>query len=405
MYDEFYARANELVQEGSPFVTATVVRAEKPTSGKPGDKAIITADGVMVGWIGGSCAQPVVIKEALKVLASEESRLIRLSPDPESQTPREGMIDLPMTCFSGGTLEIYLEPHYPRPRLLIVGALPVAQALAHLGHAMNYHVIAVDPDGAGASMPHANEILNNLDDIPAQIRPHTYVVVATHGDYDELALEKVLKAGPTYVGLVASPKRAKSVREYLAFQGLSENDMLALKAPAGLDIQARRGDEIALSIMAEIVQRRRNAELLDLALFKERSGEVSESTTVDSELDTVADRTEATIAIDPVCGMEVEIATADYIHEHQGQRYYFCCAGCQMKFANDPAQYLEREAPSGEAIDPICQMKVDIATAKYMSEYEGQLYYFCCAGCKTTFDRDASAYAGATSLDVDRHAH
>lgn len=397
MNDEFYARANELVQKGVPFVTATVVRAEKPTSGKPGDKAIITADGVMVGWIGGSCAQPVVIKEALKVLAAEDSRLIRLSTDPESQTPREGLVDLPMTCFSGGALEIYLEPHYPRPRLLIVGALPVAQALAHLGHAMNYHVIAVDPDGAGASMPHADEILANLEEVAGQIRSHTYVVVATHGEYDELALEKVLKAGPTYVGLVASPKRAKAVREYLTFQGLSESDLLALKAPAGLDIQARLGDEIALSIMAEIVQRRRNAELLDLALFRQQPSEIKLEVKA-ADLDRATAPTETGTAIDPVCGMEVEIAAATYHHEYQGHSYYFCCAGCQMRFASDPAQYLGREAPSGEAIDPICHMKVDIATAKYMSEYEGDLYYFCCAGCQTVFEKDAAAYVGASTV-------
>jgi xanthine dehydrogenase accessory factor len=143
MFDEFFAKAHDLVRAGVPFVTATVVRAEKPTSGKPGDKAIITVDGVMHGWIGGSCAQPTVIKEAMRVMAADRSRLIRLSPDPDQLASEDGVVDVPMTCYSGGTLEIFLEPQQPRPRLLIVGDLPIAQALAQLGQAMNYHVIAV----------------------------------------------------------------------------------------------------------------------------------------------------------------------------------------------------------------------------------------------------------------------
>jgi len=345
MYDDFFAKAHELTQTGVPFVTAVVVRSEKPTSGKPGDKAIITVDGVMHGWIGGSCAQPTVIKEALNALRDDESRLIRLSTEPEAQTPREGLVDMPMICFSGGTLEIYLEPQHPRPRLLVVGSLPVAQALVSLGQAMNYQVIAVDVDGNGEAVSGADVVLTNLDEMMAQIRPFTYIVVATHGSYDEVALEKILHAHPTYVGLVASPKRAESVRDYLKMQGITETDLLPLKAPAGLDIQARRGDEIALSIMAEIVQKRRNAEMLDLALFTEETEMEEESYGGDAQ--TASDAIELSvmqpetavsttlssgIAIDPICGMEVEIATAKYTFEHEGETYYFCCAGCQATF-------------------------------------------------------------------------
>src|SRR5262245_60179259 len=132
MYNEFFSKAHELLAEGKPFATAVVVRAEKPTSAKPGDKAIVTLEGVMHGWIGGSCAQPTVIQEAMKALADGEPRLIRLSTAPQGES-RTGLIDLPMTCFSGGTLEIYIEPQLPPTRLIIVGSLPVAQALARLG--------------------------------------------------------------------------------------------------------------------------------------------------------------------------------------------------------------------------------------------------------------------------------
>ena len=331
MFDEFYAKANELVQQGVPFVTATVIRAEKPTSGKPGDKAIVTVDGVMHGWIGGSCAQPTVISESLKALSTDESRLVRLSMDPEEQVPREGVEDLPMTCYSGGTLEIYIEPHRPRPRLLIVGDLPVAQALAHLGSAMNYEVFVVSPTGKSLSIAHADKTLDTLDGVADHIQPFTYVVVATHGSHDELALEAILKTAPTYVGLVASPRRAQAVREVLKGRGVTDSELLPLKAPVGLDIQARRGDEIALSIMAEIVQNRRNAEQLDLALFRRDEEESSQSA----------------VAIDPVCHMEIDTAAATYQTEFRGTTFYFCCAGCQEKFETNPAAYLQSEVSSG----------------------------------------------------------
>lgn len=337
MYDNFYAKAHELVKKGVPFVTATVVRAEKPTSGKPGDKAIITVDGAMHGWIGGSCAQPTVVREALRSLAEDKARLIRLSVAPDEQTPREGLEEMAMTCYSGGTLEIYIEPQHPRPRLLIVGGLPVAQALAHLGSAMNYQVIVVDPAaGEGTSAAETlgvDEFVTDLTQLEQYIGPFTYVVVATHGTHDEAALERILKNKPGYVGLVASPRRAAAVREYLSRQGVTDEEMLPLKSPAGIDIQAQRGDEIALSIMAEVVQRRRNSEMLDLALFSNDSDDVEEIAVPD----------EATHAIDPVCHMEVEIAGAAYVSEHQNARYYFCCAGCQSRFEENPQAYLEGE--------------------------------------------------------------
>ncbi|MEM7346975.1 MAG: XdhC family protein, partial [Chloroflexota bacterium] len=249
MYDEFFSKAHELLTEGIPFATATVVRAEKPTSGKPGDKAIITPTGVMHGWIGGSCAQPTVITEAKKALTDGEPRFIRLSTDPQDNVPRDGLLDLPMTCFSGGTLEIYIEPNFPLPRLMVIGNLPVAQALVQLGKAMNYQVIAVDPDNEGVGMSQADEVLTDLSQLTDKITGLTYVVVASHGQYDELALEAALNSRAPYVALVASRKRSETVLDYLRVQGVSQSLLERLKYPAGLDIQARRGDEIALSIM------------------------------------------------------------------------------------------------------------------------------------------------------------
>jgi xanthine dehydrogenase accessory factor len=322
MHDDFYARAAELTRGGAPFVTATVVRAERPTSGKPGDKAIITADGVMHGWIGGSCAQPTVVREALLALRDDRSRLVRLSPDPTGQPAREGVSDVAMTCFSGGTLEIFIEPCQPRPRLLIVGGLPAARALAQLGRAMSYHVIMADPDyRPGAEEPPADELITDLAALPGWVNPLTYAVVATHGHYDEPALELLLPTVAPYVGLVASRTRAEAVRAYLADQGLGSEQIARLRAPAGIDIRARRGDEIALSIMAEIVERRRSAE--QIAWEQEIPASPPAS------------------ALDPVCGMTVEIATAKATYDYEGTTYYFCCPGCRYSFKQEPERYLE----------------------------------------------------------------
>jgi xanthine dehydrogenase accessory factor len=326
MFDSYFHKAFELTSRGEAFATATVVRAEKPTSGKPGDKAIITADGALIGWIGGSCAQPTVVREALKALREDEARLIRLSPDPASQTPRPGLLDVPMTCYSGGTLEIYIEPHHPRPRLLIVGNLPVAQSLLHLGKAMNFETVVIDPEQSPA-MSTADRVCVSVDDVRAQINAQTFVVVATHGVFDEPAILAALRANAAYVGLVASPKRGEGVRTFLRESGLSYADMLALKAPAGLDIQARRGDEIALSIMAEIVQKRRASESMYHTLFG-----------ADAPAETPAPKH----ATCPTCKGEVVIATAQNISEHEGFTYYFCCPHCKQRFEKNPAKFLAR---------------------------------------------------------------
>lgn len=375
MYDEFFTKASELLNQGIPFVTATVVRAEKPTSGKPGDKAIITPAGIMHGWIGGSCAQPTVIQESLKALAEREPRLIRLSTDPKAEA-RAGLIDLPMTCFSGGTLEIYIEPQFPLPRMVVIGSLPVAQALVQLGQAMNYNVIAVDPNNDGVGLTEADEIITDLAVMVDKITSLSYVVVASHGHYDELALEHALRSKAAYVALVASKTRAETVIAYLKDQGLSPEVLLKLKYPAGLDIGAWRGDEIALSIMAEIVQKRRAAEPL----------------TIEALLEDIDMAVVLTEGIDPICGMTVEMEGAEHTTEYNGQTYYFCCAGCQTTFEADPEHYLGQSPSSGEAIDPVCHMTIDIASAKYMSEFEGEPVYFCCPGCKTAFDKEPRKY-------------
>src|SRR5512143_1355063 len=223
MYDEFFHKAAELLESGQPFATATVVRSQAPTSGKPGDRAIVTFDGVMYGWIGGSCAQPSVVREARRAIVADRSVLLRLSPNPGAEPLPPGMVEVPMTCFSGGTIDVYIEPQQPRPRLIVVGHLPVAQSLIHLGKAMNYRVIAVAPPEEAQSIAHADDVHPSTAPISSWLTPLTFVVVATHGYGDEQALADALRGGAPYVGLIASRARGEAVRQNLRDLQLDES--------------------------------------------------------------------------------------------------------------------------------------------------------------------------------------
>jgi len=313
--------AAELSGAGTAFAVATVVRAEKPTSAKPGANAIVTADGVLNGWVGGSCAQPTVVREALKALQDGQPRFVRLCP-PEKMghAPQEGVIEVTLTCASGGTLEVYIEPHLPRPHLVVVGHLPIAEALIVLGKDLGYEVTVMGLDVSPNRFSHADRAIDHLDFSQIRSAPNTFVVVASHGNYDEDALSHALKTEAAYVALVASKKRAETVVQYLREDGLTEEQLARLKYPAGLDIGALAPEEIALSILAEIVQMRRLAPVTQIPLTAPAS--------VPAE------------AVDPVCGMTVEIATARYTTEHAGQLYYFCAAGCKRSFEKDPEKYL-----------------------------------------------------------------
>lgn len=332
MFD-YLEKAYSLQVAGQPFALAMVVRAEKPTSARPGAKAIITADGTLTGWVGGSCAQLTVVREALKALQDGQPRLLRLCPPEKlSAAPQQGVTEVMLTCISGGTLEIYIEPHLPQPHLVAVGHLPVVEALATLGKGLGYSVTVISLDSAPDRFSQADHVLNRLDFTQVQMTPQTYVVVASHGNYDEEALAGVLNAGPelpSYIALVASQRRGEELIQVLREAGLPEERLARIKYPAGLDLGAVTPEEIALSILAEIVQVRRREQdaHAPLPLIVEAAG------------------LEAEAALDPVCGMMVEVATARYITEYNGQKVYFCSAGCKRAFEKEPERYRLAEAP------------------------------------------------------------
>ena len=317
MFDQFLSKASELLANHESFAIAVVVRYEAPISGKPGNKAIIFADGKIWGWIGGGCAQPVVVKEALKALRDGQPRLIRISP---SSPPEQGIVDYTMTCHSGGTLDIYIEPVLPKPHILILGRSPVAVALARLSKAINYAVSIAAPQAERERFPDCDHVQADLDLSQIKITPQTFVVVSTQGQHDEEALETALRSEASYVAFVASKVKAAKILDYLKERGLSSTRLGQLKAPAGLDIHASSPEEIAVSILAEIIQ-------------ENRSGTAKQKREVERD---VAKQE----AKDPICGMMVDVGEARHKSEFRGNAFYFCCAGCKQKFDKQPEQYV-----------------------------------------------------------------
>ena len=311
---DVFAAAARLHRDGVPFVLATVVRAERPTSARPGAKAIVTRDGQFQGFVGGTCVKPAVRRESLRALADGAPRLLRISPDspPEGAEAEEGVLEEHMACVSGGALDIHLEPYLPSRRLVLAGSSPIVEALAALGA-----TLGMDVRTAGA------------DEDLAAAAEGAFVVVAGHGEGEWEALKAGLAGGGArYVGLVASPRRAAAVRERLMGMGVSAEDAARLRSPAGLDIGAETPGEIALSILAQIVEDRRSADEAQVA-----PEEHSPDPAVGIALELPADDT----AVDPICGMTVSRDSPHRV-ESGGATYWFCCAGCAETFAAQGAR-------------------------------------------------------------------
>jgi xanthine dehydrogenase accessory factor len=320
MFDEFLKKADELVMLGESFAIATVVRYEAPISGKPGDKAIIFADGEIWGWIGGGCARPAVVKEALKALLDGRPRLVHISP---TATEEAGIVAYNMSCHSGGTLDVYIEPVLPKPHVLIMGRSPVGQTLARLAKVINYTVSVAAPEANQETYPEVDRVQAGLEVKDLKVSPHTFIVVSTQGECDEEAMENALRTDATYVAFVASKVKASKVLEYLGERGVSAERLRQVRAPAGMDIGASSPEEIAVSILAQIVQ-------------------LSRSQTTKQEKPAIAP-VEQHEAKDPVCGMTVNVRAAKHRSEHDSKAFYFCCAGCKQKFDKQPDLF----APAG----------------------------------------------------------
>jgi len=303
--------ASDLARRREPFALATVVRREPPSSAQVGDTALILPDSTVHGWVGGSCAQPTVVSEVRRALKDGRPRLISLSPGDIGS--REGVSAFPMMCHSGGSVEIFIEPVLPAPRLLVFGTVPVAVATVRLARELGFAVEHVDRIEEWASREGQASHTEGASGATSE-RP--FALVAAMGQNDEEALLAALSVEPTYLGVVSSRTRWEQLRGDVLDRVRDRAALDRVKCPAGLDIGARSAEEIALSVLAEIVQVRRTG----------APRAVQELPVAQTERD-------------PVCGMTVTVAAGTPRAEFAGRTYYFCCTGCRTRFQRDPASY------------------------------------------------------------------
>jgi xanthine dehydrogenase accessory factor len=311
------AHAEELRKGGAAFVFATVGRAERPTSAKPGAHAVVHPDGTMVGFVGGDCAQASVRAQALVTLATGEPLLLRIAPDEPAdgtapQTARDGALTVHNPCLSGGVLEVFLEPSLPTRRVVVHGSSPIAVAFADLARYLGYRVDAA-----------ASAAFDSRAQAPFA------VVVASHGDDEAEPLIAGVRSGVAYVGLVASRRRGPEV---LAALDLSDEEKSRIRTPAGIDIGARSPQDVAVSIMAEIIATHEQE--------AQRTG--SAALPASSPTESPATAMSPATAIDVVCGMTVAAVDATLHADVDGVRYWFCAAGCRRAFLAEPTAFVSR---------------------------------------------------------------
>ena len=311
-------RATQLRDQGVPFVRARVVLAERPTSARAGDEAIIHADGSIEGFVGGTCAEATVRAQSLMLLDSKEPLLLRITPTEEQAqhaAAATGTLTVHNPCLSGGTLEIFLDPVVPPPLVQVLGDGPIAAAIGRLAVELEYRVTTVDRTAIDGALA---------------------VVVASHGREEVDSLAAALDADVPYIGLVASRRRGAGVLAELAQvrPDLARTAPGRVHSPAGLDIGARTAAEIALSILAEVVATRlHSAAPKDLTA----TSAAQSNAFVDGGRD--GPRSVASTAVDPVCGMTVAAVESSLHLDHGGTRYYFCGPGCLRAFSADPAGF------------------------------------------------------------------
>ena len=302
-------RASELARRGEAFALATVVWRQGPSSSTQGSHAIVTAAGELHGWIGGACAEPVVIREAQRAIADGEPRLLLLGTPEQFTGVHDGMTVIPIACQSEGAMEIFVEPVLASPRVVVVGRSPMVHTLYQLARDLDWRV----------------EVIDAADFTRASVDGRTAVIVATQGHGDEEAMEEATAGEPLFLGLVASRRRADSVLGYLASRGVPRARLDRIHAPVGVDLGHTSHREIAVAILAELVQLRAAGALVP---------DVSAAPATDAE--------RPATAIDPVCAMTVAVPSLPF--EHDGVTYHFCGAGCRAAFEQEPAAYLGKEA-------------------------------------------------------------
>lgn len=313
MGDKIWQRLAELEATGRPYALVTVVRSRKPSSARPGMRAVVFADGTMEGFVGGQCTRPVVVKAAQEALRTGEGRLLHIGAEPAGA--REGLDEWIMACASGGEVEVFIEPRLPDPVLVVVGDTPVAKELAALAPEVGFEVRSFRLNPGETAENFRARLWGS---VPCE----SYAVVASQGEYDEEAVAVLLETKPRYLGLVASARRGEVLRASLTQEGLPPAVLDRVTVPAGLSIGALTPVEIAVAILAQLIALRRNTPPAEEP--KPASPAMSSTRTV----------------VDPVCGMSVILEETPYQFVYRGQAFGFCCRGCRDKFAADPERFV-----------------------------------------------------------------
>ena len=316
MLEEFFLEYLKLKNARETFATAMVVQHGTPISGKTGDKAIIRADGSIHGWIGGGCTHPIVIEEALALMNSGHSRLINIDPQTKSVEGVE-VKHFQMTCHSGGSLSVYIEPVFPKPLVVVFGDSPVGQNLLKLSANLDYETLWLTETRFAETNEEGKRVSRGFDLKSFNLEDPTFLVVCTQGEGDLDALRAAFSRSVSYRAFVGSLKKMEALKNELAEEGVCSGKLSQLHNPAGININARTPSEIALSILAEIV----------LTLRAEPTKSVENPVDVQK-------------AVDPVCGMEVRVENARYVSVLESQNHYFCCSGCKTKFEKAPQTFL-----------------------------------------------------------------
>jgi xanthine dehydrogenase accessory factor len=402
---DFFERLSRLKRDGESFTTATVVSRRAPVSSHIGDRAIIFADGRMEGFVGGSCSREIVRKQALEALRLGKPRLVLIRPDATLETLQHAAeaesIVVPMTCASEGAADVYLEPHTRARVLLVAGFTPVAQAVANLGGMLELEVVrvvtreelrdleATPPEGASWGQDAApcklvalQDVAAYLESLPESTRVSMAAVVASQGHYDEPVLELLLNAKVGFVGLLASRKRAVTVRELLELQGMDVSLTIQIRNPIGLDINAKTPSEVAVSILAEIIAARDS----DTPMFTNSSGYNAQEYRAKKQ-----NVSSETSAIDVVGARH-----ASPLRDDAAQTNSHEMVGGSSKSNDHEATQpnifgLSLERP-GYALSPVDAEEIEIASAVHFAELEGVTYYFSCPNCKRRFLKNPSAY-------------
>jgi xanthine dehydrogenase accessory factor len=317
--DKIWQEALRLEETREPFTVVTVVRTVKPTSAVVGAKALIKSTGEMIGFVGGQCIQSIVISQALKCIENGTSQLVLIASDSSQVRSTDGVTVLPMTCHSEGTVELFMEPKLPAPVLLVIGHSPIADSLQKIAAHLDFQVKSVAMDNAASEG--ADNLTGFTETIQAHLSPGAYVVVASMGLYDTESIRALQGVALSYVGLVTSPKRREAVLADLKNQGISEEFCSFISAPAGLDLGAVEPAEIAITILAEIIEYRRK-----------------KHTAAPLTLHVIENKTRREV-IDPICHMVVDLNTTPHKAEYQGKEYGFCCPHCRQAFLENPEKY------------------------------------------------------------------